>query len=204
MADDDDPIDRATFLRQGWQRLVRGAARGAVTTVDAMTSRVSGTWLRPPGALPEPDFLLACTRCNECATACPHDAIVPLHDHVGPAARTPHILPTRMPCYLCDDLPCIAACADGALVPVPSGPAGVRMGIAELSPHRCLVSRGQVCEICVQCCPFPGVALKIGSDRLPIVDPATCTGCGVCVQVCPVRPAALSVKPIGGNHVGAE
>jgi ferredoxin len=28
--------------------------------------------LRPPGAIAEPDFLATCTRCGDCAKACPH------------------------------------------------------------------------------------------------------------------------------------
>ena len=62
-------------------------------------------WLRPPGAVSEALFLERCTQCGDCNKACPHDAIVPHAD------GTPVIYPDQMPCYLCDDVPCIAACA---------------------------------------------------------------------------------------------
>ena len=34
-----------------------------------------GIALRPPGALPEKDFLAACTRCGQCVQACPYDIV---------------------------------------------------------------------------------------------------------------------------------
>ena len=34
-----------------------------------------GVALRPPGALPEKDFLAACTRCGQCVQACPYDML---------------------------------------------------------------------------------------------------------------------------------
>jgi len=36
---------------------------------------------------------------------------------------------------------------------------------------------------CVEVCPFG--AIKMGSDRLPIIDREKCTACGVCVKECP-------------------
>ena len=167
---------------------------------DEVAGRLSGPLLRPPGALPEAEFLLACTRCDACVEACPYDAIVKAGPGAGAAANTPVIVPTRMPCYLCDDLPCIPSCADGALLPIALGRAGVRMGTAVLHPRACLAVRGEACDICIQCCPFPGEALRADGRGHPVVSADRCTGCGICAQVCPSEPRALSIRPGGGNQ----
>jgi electron transport complex protein RnfB len=36
---------------------------------------------------------------------------------------------------------------------------------------------------CITVCPFN--AIKMGPDRLPIIDPGKCTACGICVKECP-------------------
>jgi len=36
---------------------------------------------------------------------------------------------------------------------------------------------------CITVCPFN--AIRMGPNRLPIIDPAKCTACGVCVKECP-------------------
>ena len=164
--------------------------------MDRVADRLSGDLLRPPGALPEADFLLACTRCGECAAACPHFSIRPAGPDAGPAVETPYIVPEVAACYLCEELPCVKVCADGALLPPIGGWAGVRLGTAQLHPRRCVVSQGEACDICAQCCPYPGLAIAMDDTTgLPRIDGDACAGCGVCVQVCPVRPAALSVRP---------
>ena len=117
---DEPKIDRATFLRQGWRRLLNSAAQGAGAALDLVDNQLSSSLLRPPGALPEAEFLLSCTRCNGCVEACPHGSIVKAPPQAGPAAGTPQILPANLPCYLCEDLPCIKACSDGALLPLAS------------------------------------------------------------------------------------
>jgi ferredoxin-type protein NapG len=194
-------MDRATFIRVALGKAKDTAAQGAARTIDRVADRLAGDLLRPPGALREADFLLACTRCGECASACPHFAIRPAGADAGAAVDTPHILPELAACYLCEDLPCVKACGDGALVPPVGGWAGVRLGTAQLHESRCLVSNGEACDICVQCCPYPELAIRLDDETgLPVVNPDACAGCGVCVQVCPVRPAALSVRPFRASE----
>ena len=193
---EDTPIDRATFFRVALRRVTDGAARRANRGLERLADRLVGDLVRPPGALAEADFLLACTRCGDCASACPHFAIRPAGADAGPAVDTPHILPEVAACYLCEDLPCVQACGEGALLPPAGGWAGVRLGTAVLQPNRCVAVQGEPCDICVQCCPYPDLAIRADpADGRPIIDPEACSGCGVCVQVCPVRPAALSIRP---------
>jgi len=43
---------------------------------------------------------------------------------------------------------------------------------------------------CARACPFD--AIKMGPDRLPVVDEKRCTGCGTCERVCPKHIITLS------------
>ena len=131
-------------------------------------------WLRPPGAVGEATFLERCTKFSECMKACPHESIVIHQD------GTPVIFPDQMPCYLCDDTPCIAACATEALLPVGSVNEA-RMGVAVIN-HR-LCTAGQGCHACVSKCPTDALTMDFDAQRL-VVAVERCVGCGMCEHVC--------------------
>jgi ferredoxin-type protein NapG len=131
-------------------------------------------WLRPPGAVGEAIFLERCTKCSDCMKACPHESIVIHQD------GTPVIYPDQMPCYLCDDTPCIAACATEALLPVGSVNEA-RMGVAVIN-HR-LCTAGQGCHACVSKCPTDALTMDFDAQRL-VVAVERCVGCGMCEHVC--------------------
>jgi ferredoxin-type protein NapG len=131
-------------------------------------------WLRPPGAVGEATFLERCTKCSDCLKACPHESIVIHQD------GTPVIYPDQMPCYLCDDTPCIAACATEALLPVGSVNEA-RMGVAVIN-HR-LCTAGQGCHACVSKCPTDALTMDFDAQRL-VVAVERCVGCGMCEHVC--------------------
>lgn len=131
-------------------------------------------WLRPPGAVGEAIFLERCTKCSDCIKACPHESIVIHQD------GTPVIYPDQMPCYLCDDTPCIAACATEALLPLGSVNEA-RMGVAVIN-HR-LCTAGQGCHACVSKCPTDALTMDFDAQRL-VVAVERCVGCGMCEHVC--------------------
>ena len=131
-------------------------------------------WLRPPGAVGEAIFLERCTKCSDCMKACPHESIVIHQD------GTPVIYPDQIPCYLCDDTPCIAACATEALLPVVSVNEA-RMGVAVIN-HR-LCTAGQGCHACVSKCPTDALTMDFDAQRL-VVAVERCVGCGMCEHVC--------------------
>jgi len=146
--------------------------------------------LRPPGALaPDEAFLDACTACGDCVPACPKDAIFTIRHEDGRAI--PAIHPSAAPCHLCPDLPCIAACPDGALLD-PGGPERVRIGVARVDPRRCVTFAGERCTDCYRACPYPDQAIMMIGGR-PLVGTGACTGCGLCEHACPESPKAIRI-----------
>ena len=109
---------------------------------------------------------------------------------------TPYIDPMKNPCVMCDDLPCISACPDGALLPVDS-PADVNMGYAMLDKKKCQAYGDTFCQQCIIDCPIPG-AITQNQDQQPVFHKKICTGCGVCVRSCSTVniPVAIKVKPL--------
>ena len=145
--------------------------------------------LRPPGAVDEATFLAECTRCNECITACPHDAILHAPPRMREGAGTPMIDADRKPCRMCADFPCIAACEPDVLTAlVPKA-----MGTAKVIAHTCLAYHGTTCTVCSEQCPEPG-AFTVTEGK-PTVNENVCTGCGVCRYVCPAPENAILLMP---------
>jgi len=201
--DDVDPeYDRRGLIKQGVHFFAKPAVETVQNkiekineTVDKFTKRVP--LLRPPGAVTERQFLQDCTRCDKCIHACPKDAIVKAPKKFGFLVMgTPYIDPIKNPCVMCDDLPCISACPDSALLPVDS-PSEVNMGYAILDKKKCQAYGDTFCQQCIIDCPIPG-AITQNKDQQPEFHKKICTGCGVCVRSCSTVniPVAIKVKPL--------
>jgi ferredoxin-type protein NapG len=155
--------------------------------------------LRPPGALLGAEFLAACTGCNDCIVACPHSVIRKAGPEVGETfAGKPVIVPEDNPCRLCDDLPCITACQEGALVPPAEGER-ITLGVAVVDASRCVQLQGEFCDDCSTYCPEKKARAIVshGFGELPTVNAEACTGCGECVMVCKPTGAAIKIVPLG-------
>lgn len=152
--------------------------------------------LRPPGALPEREFLATCIRCGKCAQICPYGSIrmAGLQDGLM-LMGTPVIRARRMPCYLC--MECPAVCPSGALKRTTREKESVRMGTAVINKKECLAWLGTLCRSCFDDCPLYSEALVMDSELRPAVDEKKCVGCGVCENVCPLEQPAITVRPAG-------
>ena len=148
--------------------------------------------LRPPGAVDEEDFLKKCIRCRKCEEACPYFSIKMAHDKWGLKMGTPFIYPGEIPCYLCDDFPCIEACPTNALEPV-KAKEEVAMGLAVIDTGLCFAYNGVLCRACYERCPIYTVAITLKDNLYPVVHSEHCVGCGICEQVCPTDPKSIIV-----------
>ena len=211
MRDDDKPMARRRFFREGLRELLKPlagmaqpleeAARqlseleriGAADPYHSPAAPIPPTehWLRPPGALSERQFLDTCSRCGECVRVCPAQCIK-LDYSGGRGKGAPYIDPTEMPCVLCDGLACMATCPSGALQ-FTDRP-DIDMGTAQWNEHLCVRSHGQECTLCVDNCPMGADALKLVDKRI-VVNEDGCTGCGVCQKQCPTDPKSIVVMP---------
>lgn len=141
--------------------------------------------LRPPGALPEPDFLAQCIRCVRCRDACPNSAIkLASFDDPFPTG-TPFITASLNACHLC--LACTETCPTEALQPILEKE-NVEMGIAEVDERTCVSINGTgVCGACHTACPLKNSAITQGAHNAPTVHPEFCVGCGLCEEACIVE-----------------
>ena len=166
-------LTRRQFFRLGVGATPRAARRPA-----------AAEWLRPPGALAEPEFREACTRCDACVLACPHHAIKKAGGELGADLEgTPVILPKQQPCWLCTDLPCIACCEPQALQPLHHR-SDARLATIAVDAASCYSAQGNPCEVCADNCPVPG-AIRVPFREVPAVDESRCTGCSACAWLCP-------------------
>lgn len=190
------------------------------------SAKASPLVLRPPGALPESDFLTACIKCGLCAEACVNrDTNVDketgeqrpgtLQMAKGGDALligTPFFIPTDVPCYMCEEIPCVPVCPSGAL-DMPSlmnekeelDINKARMGLAVVHKESCIAFWGIQCDACYRACPLLDVAITLEYQKnertgkhaflLPVVQDNACTGCGLCEIACVTEEPAIFVLP---------
>lgn len=186
-------MDRREFFRRSGNKIAQTVSNEVADVVRARAAN----WIRPPFALEEIDFLLACTRCDDCVSACPHDVIFKLPSRLGiQVAETPALDLLLHACQLCEDWPCVAACESGAL----KLPDKVdddsqllpRLAIATIDVDQCLPYKGPECGACQGICPVPGAMLW--DMTKPHIDEQVCIGCALCLEVCIVDPKAITIR----------
>ena len=194
---------------------------GFVEESKASSKNIS---LRPPGALPEDEFLKTCVRCGLCVNACKNRENLPVIDgkelitlklaEVGDNVPigTPFFHARTNPCFMCEDIPCMNACPTGALTSDEckndKGDVAIdyaKMGVAVVDTSSCIAYWGLQCTACYRACPEMDKAIKIEwkknertgkhAYRLPIVYEDACTGCGKCEEACVTEKAAIKVFP---------
>jgi ferredoxin-type protein NapG len=134
---------RRDFIKQAVGLGVLGiAAAGGIWA--AKDFRPEKGRLRPPGAVPEEEFLSLCIKCGQCLQVCPYDSIL-LEDIDGKAGvGTAYIEPLERGCYLCEAFPCVLACPTGALDHEANVIEKVHMGMAiVVNEQACIALQNQ-------------------------------------------------------------
>lgn len=150
-------------------------------------------FLRPPGAKPGDEFETLCSRCGQCAQACPVKCIqLDNTNQVGDGF--PYIVPALAPCVVCDEQACMKICPSGALTLVDKF--HIQMGLAVVTHDSCLRYHGEDCRLCLESCPLGEQAIVVSdATGRVLVKPGGCVGCGMCEQACPTQPTSIQIQP---------
>lgn len=186
-------MDRRTFFKQAAKK----TAQTVVKQVDQHVSERASHWIRPPFALDELEFLLACTRCDDCINACSYGVIFSLSAKLGgQVAGTPALDLLNKGCHLCADWPCVTACPNDALGlnKTDTKQSLPRLAQAQIDTATCLPYSGPECGACQGSCPVPE-AMTWENER-PIINQEHCTGCGLCREVCILESKAITIQSI--------
>ena len=159
--------------------------------------------MRPPGSVPEREFLRLCVRCGECLQACPNNVLQPVgFDRGLEALWTPQVAADWSGCEpSCAN--CGQVCPTGAIRALLLDEKRVaRMGLAVVDKATCLPCAGrEECQLCVDECAAAGYQaiefVRVGTqmDSLgrpiaetgwlaPVVLADRCVGCGLCQTRC--------------------
>jgi polyferredoxin len=179
-----------------------GLAFGLVSSKTPFTSLESKHQLiRPPGAIPEAEFLRTCIRCGECMKSCLTNTLQPCLWESGLSGLwTPRMDPRLAPCDQNCSV-CGKVCPTQAIRSLSlEEKTHARVGTAILRKELCLVwSQNKLCLICDEICPYNAIVFRpVEGYRRPVVIASKCNGCGFCEQRCPVRgESAIVVVPDG-------
>jgi polyferredoxin len=196
-------LSRRTFLSS----LAVGAALPFFLDARTMAKRPDPYLVRPPGALPEDEFLGRCIRCGECMKVCIGNGLQPTFLAAGLEGMFSPRLNARtgyceFNCTLCGQV-----CPTGALTELTMAQKHVtKIGNIFFDKNRCLpYAKGIPCIVCEEHCPTPDKAIQFreaqvlnskGEDVLvkqPYVIDERCVGCGICETKCPL-PGQSAVR----------
>ena len=161
--------------------------------------------IRPPGSLPETEFLDRCIRCLECVRICQSNGGCLQPDHIRN-----NVLELWTPvgsmregyceynCNLCGQV-----CPTEAILPLLlEQKQKTPMGLAYFDKNLCIPwAQNKDCIVCEEHCPTPKKAIKfdikdvvmtdgsIKKVKYPYVDKELCIGCGICEHKCPIPGA---------------
>jgi len=173
--------------------------------------------IRPPGSLPEEEFLSRCVRCGECMKVCLTGGLQPALFQAGLEGIWTPVFDFRLGYCQYSCTLCTQVCPTGAIRRLtPEEKAKVRIGIAHIDRSRCIpYAQGINCIVCEEHCPTPKKAISFVEGevmtpqgrkkvKLPTVDPSLCIGCGICEYKCPLKDRpAIVVTPLGESREGA-
>ncbi|NND97720.1 MAG: 4Fe-4S binding protein [Pirellulaceae bacterium] len=217
--ENEPPTKETSLGRRGFLSLAAGTAAATVggATVAGGTKLFGANLddpnavrpIRPPGSVPEQEFLQMCIRCGECFKACPNNVLQAQGFQQGlEGLWTPEVVADWAGCESSCNA-CGQVCPTGAIRALPIEEKRVaRMGLAIVNESTCLpFAAREDCDLCVQECNAAGyeaieytqVGTQVddnglpieGTGRLaPVVLADKCVGCGLCQTRC----VAINVK----------
>ena len=196
-------LSRRTFISS----LAVGATLPFFLDTRTMAKRPDPYLVRPPGALPEDEFLGRCVRCGECMKVCIGNALQPTFLSAGLEGMFSPRLNARTGyceynCTLCGQV-----CPTGALEELTLARKHLtKIGNIYFDKNRCLpFAKGIPCIVCEEHCPTPDKAIKFREAQVlnslgekvlvkqPYVIDERCIGCGICEAKCPL-PGTSAVR----------
>lgn len=213
------PTGETSLGRRGFLSLAVGSTAAAVGGVGmaGLTQTLGANLegpnaprpIRPPGSVPEREFLQMCIRCGECFKACPNNVLQAEGFLQGlEGLWTPQVQADWAGCESSCNA-CGQVCPTGAIRALPLEEKRVaRMGLAVVDEATCLPYAGsEACDLCVQECHAAGyhaieykqVGTEVDDNGLPlegtgflapVVLDDRCVGCGLCQTRC----YAINVK----------
>tara|TARA_R110002072_G_scaffold145460_1_gene291904 strand:- start:36321 stop:38540 length:2220 start_codon:yes stop_codon:yes gene_type:complete len=209
--ENDPPTNETTLGRRGFLSASVGTASGIIGGLFAaggtksLGANLDGDGprpVRPPGSVPEAEFLQMCIRCGECFQSCPSDVLQPLGFQQGlEGLWTPHVVADWAGCASSCNA-CGQVCPTGAIRALPlEEKRHARMGLAIINESTCLPFNGEACQLCVDECTaagydaleFVAVGTEVdefgqpieGTGQLaPLLISDKCVGCGLCQTRC--------------------
>jgi ferredoxin len=188
------------------RRFVQAAAAGisglAVIRATASSRNQTGWMIRPPGSVPEEDFLDRCIRCQECTRICAStgNCLQPALlegglEKLWTPVSVPRLGYCDFECNLCGQV-----CPTGAIQELSlEEKQEIKMGTARFDKNRCIPWYSfNDCLVCEEHCPVSEKAIQFdirevdvpeGGTRVvkfPYVVEDRCIGCGICENKCPL------------------
>jgi ferredoxin len=209
----DPPTGETPLGRRGFLSLLAGSGAGiAAGGAAAAGTRMLGARLddpkafrpvRPPGSVPEREFLDMCIRCGECFKVCPNNVLHPEGFQQGlEGLWAPMVVADWAGCESSCSA-CGQVCPTGAIRALPLAEKKVaRMGLAIVDTNACLpFANREACQLCVDECHAAGYhaieftqvhtevddagqPVEATGYLAPVVIADKCVGCGLCQTRC--------------------
>ncbi len=177
-----------------------GAIFPVVIKANAQGGKPAPFLIRPPGSVPESEFLSRCVRCGECMKVCITNALHPTTFEAGVEGMFSPVLIPRIGYCEYDCTLCGQVCPTQAIERLDvESKREIIIGQAHFVHDRCLPwAKGTPCIVCEEMCPLPEKAITLRKEKAigydgeeieidrPYVDEFLCIGCGSCEKNCPL------------------